>query len=60
MEWFRKEASVRDVTSTAFRVDPYIRRMLLQHHANLIGPDEQQKLIEQGQLVTASPTSQTS
>src|SRR5690606_27199770 len=27
MDWFRKEASVRDVKSPSFRVDPYIRKM---------------------------------
>lgn len=53
MDWFRKEASVRDVKSPSFRVDPYIRRMLLQHHTNLIGPDAQRKLSEQGKLASA-------
>src|SRR5690606_309060 len=52
MDWFRKEASVRDVKSPSFRVDPYIRKMLLQHHANLIGPEEQQKLMDQGRAAS--------
>lgn len=53
MEWFRKEASVRDVKSPSFRVDPYIRKMLLQHHTNLIGPEEQQRLLDQGRLASS-------
>lgn len=52
MDWFRKEASVRDVKSASFRVDPYIRRMLLQHHSNLIGPEAQRKLVEEGKLAS--------
>jgi len=48
MDWFRREASVRDINSPTFKVDPYIEKMLLQHHLNFIGPKEQKRLIEQG------------
>jgi len=56
MDWFRKEASVRDVKAPSFRVDPYIRRMLLQHHLNLIGSEQQMKLMTQARDVGSLET----
>jgi hypothetical protein len=60
MDWFRREASVRDVKSTCFRVDPYIRKMLIQHHGNLVGPEIQRDLIKKGQAASSPDLSPTS
>ncbi len=54
MDWFRREASVRDVKSACFRVDPYIRKMLIQHHGNLVGPEIQQDLLNRGQAASST------
>jgi hypothetical protein len=40
VEWFRKEASVRDTQARRYTVQPFIREMLLTYHGNLIGTKE--------------------
>ena len=53
MEWFGREASVRDTDYRCFRVAPYIRKMLLQYHRNLVGPAKQRQFEERGQAALA-------
>jgi hypothetical protein len=50
VNWFRNEASVRDTQAPCFRVDPYIRSMLQQHHGNLVGSLIQNDFMERGKL----------
>jgi hypothetical protein len=44
VEWFRKEASVRDTSARHYVVQPFIREMLLTYHKNLIGTKQQSAL----------------
>jgi len=44
IEWFRKEASVRDTSARHYVVQPFIREMLLTYHKNLIGTKHQSAL----------------
>ena len=49
-DWFAHEASIRDNKASHFVVNPFIRKMVLQHHQNLIGKREQSKLQERGKI----------
>ena len=44
IEWFRKEASVRDTSARHYVVQPFIREMQLTYHKNLIGTKHQSAL----------------
>lgn len=54
VNWFRNEASVRDTQAPCFRVDPYIRSMLQQHHGNLVGSLIQNDFMERGKLASGT------
>jgi hypothetical protein len=56
INWFRNEPSVRDNKAPRFRVDPYIRKMLLQHHANVVGATIQRDFEMRGKAACTNGT----
>ena len=46
MDWFIKEASLRDTKSEKYFFDPFIRHMLLEHRKTRIGESEHRRLLE--------------
>jgi AAA ATPase domain len=53
VDWFRHEASVRDDAGERFRVKPFIREMVLQHHRNELGKKSQDEWSRRGKTACA-------
>lgn len=48
MDWFKKEASLRDPNAEWYTIAPYIRRTLAEYHHKKLGTKKHLDLIEQG------------
>jgi|ERR1051325_3032200 hypothetical protein len=54
LEWFGKEASVRDASARHYVVHPFIREMLLTYHQKLIGSNERRAYEERAREAMAN------
>jgi hypothetical protein len=52
MEWFQKEASLRDPNAEWFVVAPYVRRTLLEFHKKEIGTRKSKEMTARGKAAS--------